>query len=139
MGRSIKIILDDKKRAELEDGFRADRSHTFRAHCQMVLLKADNRRSKDVAAILGCCQKSVNHWLKRYKADGIEGLRIKAGRGRPSILSIETDAPAVRRAVEEHRQRISLASPELADGLGKQFSERTLRRFLKNLVVDINV
>lgn len=139
MGRSIKIVLDETARAELENGYRNGLTHSFREHCQMVLLKAEKRRSKDVAAILGCCQKSVNHWLKQYQQNGVAGLRIKAGRGRRPILSTQTDAAAIGAAVAEHRQRISRAKAELEAQLGKQFSEKTLVRFLKNLVADTNV
>ncbi len=139
MGRFIKITLDDKQRAALEDGYRHDRSHTFRRHCQMVLLKAEGRKSKEIAAIFDCCQKSVNDWLHRYQQLGIAGLRIKGGRGRKSILSEAADAARVRHAVTEHRQRISQAKAALERDLGKEFSTRTLVRFLKNLAADISV
>jgi len=138
MGRFLKITLDDKARAELENGYRNGESHPFRRHCQMVLLKAEGRKTKEIAAIFGCCQKSVNDWLHRYQRDGIAGLRIKPGRGRPAILSEKADSKAVRQAVTEHRQRVSLAKAELEETLGKQFSTRTLVRFLKNLTADIN-
>ena len=138
MGRFIKIILDDKARAELENGYQNGESHTFRQHCQMVLLKAEGRKTKEIAAFFGCCQKSVNDWLHRYRQEGINGLRIKAGRGRKSILSEEADGERVRAAVKEHRQRISRAKAELEETTQKRFSERTLVRFLKNLVADIN-
>lgn len=139
MGRNIRITLDDKQRAELEDGYRTGATHTFRQHCQIVLLKAAGHRSTDVARILGCCERVVNLWLHKYKADGIAGLAIKPGTGRPAILSTEADAAAVRAAVVNHRQRISQARAELEESTGKQFSEKTLQRFLKNLVADTNV
>jgi transposase len=138
MGRFIKITLDDKMRAALEDGYHRDQSHTFRQRCQIVLLKAQGRKSKEIAAIFGCGEKSVNDWLHRYRAAGIKGLRTKAGRGRPAILSAEADAPAVRQAVPHHRQRLSLAKAALEEDLGKEFSQRTLVRFLKNLTADIS-
>ena len=138
MGRFIKITLDDQERAELDRAYRHDKSHTFRQHCHLVLLKAEGRRSKEIAAIFGCGEKSVNDWLHRYQAEGITGLRIKPGRGRKSILSEEADAVRVRQAVQEHRQRISQAKSALEEDLGKEFSHRTLVRFLKNLTADIS-
>jgi transposase len=138
MGRFIKNILDDKTRAALEAGYRRDHSHTFRQRCQIVLLKAQGRKSKEIAAMFGCGEKSVNDWLHRYRAEGIDGLRTRAGRGRPSILSAEADAAAVRQAVQEHRRRISQAKAALEEDLGKEFSQRTLVRFLKNLTADIS-
>lgn len=138
MGRFIKITLDDKQRVDLENGYRDGKSHTFRQHCQMVLLKAEGRRTKEIAAIFNCCQKSVNDWLHRYQEEGINGLSIKPGRGRKSILSERADTEKVREMVKRNRQRISLAKAELEMQLGKEFSERTLVRFLKNLTADIN-
>ncbi len=138
MGRFIKITLDDKTRAALEEGNRRDQSHTFRQRCQIVLLKAQGRKSIEIAAIFGCGEKSVNDWLHRYLREGINGLRTQAGRGRPSILSTATDAAPVRQAVQRHRQRISLAKAALEEDLGKEFSHRTLVRFLKNLTADIS-
>jgi len=138
MGRFIKITLDDKTRATLEDGYRRDQSHTFRQRCQIVLLKAEGRKSKEIAALFGCGEKSVNDWLHRYRSEGINGLRTRVGRGRPAILSAETDAAPVRQAVMQHRQRISQAKAVLEEDLGKEFSHRTLVRFLKNLTADIS-
>src|ERR1700759_3280601 len=138
MGRFIKITLNDKTRAVLEAGYSRDHSHTFRQRCQIVLLKAQGRKSKEIASMFGCGEKSVNDWLHRYLRDGINGLRTKAGRGRPAILSAEADAAAVREAVKQHRRRISQAKAALEADLGKEFSHRTLVRFLKNLTADIN-
>jgi MarR-like DNA-binding transcriptional regulator SgrR of sgrS sRNA len=113
MGRFIKITIDDKTCAALEDANRRDQSHRFGQPCQIVLLKAQERKSKEIAALFGCGEKSVDDWLHRYLREGINGLRTKAGRGRPSILSAATDAAPVRQAVMPHRQRIWLAKAAL--------------------------
>lgn len=138
MGRTIKIELNEQQRAALENGYRHGATHVFRVRCQMVLLKAEGRKAQDIADLLGFCQQAVNRWLWRYKADGIGGLQTKAGQGRPPILDAKADAAAVRLSVSEHRQRLSQAQAELQATLDKQFSEKTLRRFLKNCVADIN-
>ena len=138
MGRFLKITLDEQQRAALEQGYRNGKIHSFRQHCQIVLLKAQGRKSQEIAALLGCHQNSVNDWLHRYQAEGIQGLHIKPGRGRKTILSQTQDGERVRQAVKQHPQRISLAKAELEDSLGKEFSQRTLVRFLKNLTADTN-
>jgi len=138
MGRFLKITLDDQQGAALERGYRNGKTHAFRQHCQIVLLKAQGRKSQEIAALLDCNQKSVNDWLHRYQKEGIHGLHIKPGRGRKSILSEASDSAKVRQAVQQHRQRISLAKAELEASLGKEFSQRTLVRFLKNLTADTN-
>jgi transposase len=138
MGRFIKVELSEAQRAALEKGYRDDPRHAFRLRCQIVLLKSKGRKSKEIAEVLDCCEVAVNNWLKRYKAAGIEGLQTKAGRGRRPILDQRQDAQKVRAAVSKHRQRISLAKAELEQSLSKDFSERTLVRFLKSLVADIS-
>lgn len=138
MGRFIKVESSDEQRAALEKGYRDDPRHAFRLRCQMVLLKSKGRKSKEIAEVLDCCEVAVNNWLKRYKEAGLEGLRTKAGRGRRAILDPQQDARKVRAAVRKHRQRISLAKAELERTLAKDFSQRTLVRFLKSLVADIN-
>ena len=137
MGRSIEIELPDNQRKELENGYRNGKSHSFRTNCQIVLLKSEGRFSKEIAKFLGFSEQRVNRWLWRYKTHGLQGLEIRAGRGRPAILQIE-NIISIKEAVKRHRQRISIAKAELQETLGKEFSQKTLSRFLKNLTAGIN-
>lgn len=138
MGRIIRIELTETARTELENAYRHSDNHTFRVRCQMVLLKADDRKSSEVASIVKVCQQTVNKWLWGYKQDGLEGLQTKPGQGRKPILDVEKDAQVVRLTVTEHRQKLALAQVELEKTLEKKFSNKTLRRFLKNCVVGIS-
>ncbi len=138
MGRIIKIELTETARTELENAYRHSDSHSFRVRCQMVLLKADDRKSSEVALIVRVCQQTVNKWLWRYKEEALEGLRTKPGQGRKPILEIEKDSEVVRLTVTEHRQKLSPAQVELEKTLEKKFSNKTLRRFLRNCVVGIS-
>src|SRR5215204_5815709 len=99
MGRVIKIELPDNLRKELEIGYRNGKSHAFRTRCQMVLLKSEGRKAQEIADFLGFCQQAVNFWLHRYKAEGINGLLVRSGRGRPKILSEIEDLETVKEAV----------------------------------------
>jgi len=87
-----------------------------------------------VAKQVGCCEVVVNSWMKRYQEQGMGGLKTKVGQGRLPILSKENDLAAVRLAVQQNRQRVSLAKAELTQELGKEFSIQTLKRFLKKTV-----
>ncbi|MDP9316438.1 MAG: helix-turn-helix domain-containing protein [Chloroflexota bacterium] len=109
MGRTININLTDEQRAELEAGYCHGTIHVFRQRCHMVLLKADQRTSADVADIVGVCPQTVNGLLWRYQQAGIIGLETQPGQGRRAILQVAEDAAAVRLAVTDHRQRIAQA------------------------------
>ena len=125
------VELTEEERAALEKGYKHGSSHAFRQRCHMILLKAQWFTSKEVASQVGCCEVIVNSWLARYQEHRLDGLKTRQGRGRHPILKTETDLEAVRLAVQQNRQRISLAKAELQQELGKEFSTLTLRRFLK--------
>lgn len=80
----------------------------------------------------------VNNWLARYQEEGLAGLHTKPGRGRKAILDAEADLERVREAVRGNRQRLRLAKADLEEALDKRFSDKTLRRFLKNTLHAIN-
>jgi transposase len=138
MGK-IKIVeLTRAQRTALEKGYREGESHAFRVRCQMILLKSEGRTSAETADILGCCEVVVNNWLKRYEAEGMEGLGTRPGRGRKPILDAEKDLARVKAAVQANRQRISMAKAALEAETGKTFSQKTLERYIKNMVLAIN-
>lgn len=141
MGRVNRPLLSEGQRKELENSFKTSNNHSFRMRCQIILLKADGRKSKDVGQIVGMCHVSVNSWLERYKTDGINGLLTKPGRGRkPSINKIE-DQSAILEAVKANRQRIAMAKAQWesqrAEG-SKPVGKDAFRNFLKVLAADIN-
>lgn len=138
MGKLKMIALTATQRAALEEGYREGATHAFRVRCQMILLKSTARTSAEIADLLGCCEVVVNNWLQRYEAEGIAGLRTKPGRGRKPILDAEQDFARVQEAVQAHRQKLSVAKAELETALKKSFSQKTLERYIKNMVDVIN-
>ena len=138
MGRKVKSIeLNIYQRAELEEGYKTGRS-IFSKRCHMILLKSESKSSREVASLLMTNEVSVNQWLARYKKQGIEGLKTKPGQGRKPILNKETDEQKIKATVKKERQRLKLAKAELESDLDKQFSLKTLKRFLKKLTADGN-
>lgn len=49
---------------------------------RMLLLRAEGKRQMEVANTLMVHRNTVRLWEKRYRAEGMEGLRDKPGRGR---------------------------------------------------------
>jgi transposase len=138
MGAIKYLELSNEQRRELEQGYQAGKSHAYRKRCHMMLLKSEGRSSAAVAEILGCCEVVVNSWMKRYQTEGINGLDTKPGRGRKAILNALTDAATIREVVQANRQRLSIAKVELEEALEKQFSQKTLERHIKKVLVAIN-
>ncbi len=139
MSRKIRAIaLQTEQRRELWQGYTKSQSHAFRKRCHLVLLKAEGRSSKDIGLIVGMHEVSVNNWLNRYEAEGVAGLLTKEGRGRKPLLNEQQHVTIVRDTIAEERQRLSQAKELLEQRLNKTFSEKTLKRFLKNITAAIN-
>jgi transposase len=126
MGRQAqRLELSSEGRKALQAGYERGKSHAYRQRCQMMLLKHEARSSEDIGAIVGSCEMTVNSWVKRYKDEGIQGLVTKPGRGRKAIL-VGQDAETIKAAVQENRQRLSVAKAELEEAVEKRFSQKTL-------------
>ena len=132
------LELSATQYAALEKGYRTGSTHAYRTRCRMILLKSEQRSAKQVATTIGCCPIVVYRWVNRYRDQGLDGLKTRPGRGPKPILQGPEAQALVRAAVQENRQRLSLAKAELEEELGREFSQRTLRRFVKKTVVAIN-
>jgi transposase len=78
---------------------------------------------------------SVNTWLDRWESDGIAGLKNRPGQGKKPIFEA-ADALVLTEAVKDNRQQLKLAHLEAQAALQKEFSLKTLKRFLKKTAVD---
>ncbi|MGM9508885.1 helix-turn-helix domain-containing protein [Larkinella sp. GY13] len=138
MGRVNTPLLDEKAKAELDKRFRTDKRHAVRMRCQLVLLKAEGRKSKEVASIVNMCEMSVNNWLNRYKTDGIAGLLTKPGRGRKAVIFSEQEQQNALALIKANRQKLQTAKAEWESQQGKSIGRDAFRRFLKAMVDDTN-
>jgi transposase len=136
MGKIGTLDLTVEQEKVLQEGYQKGKTHAFRKRCQLVLLKSEGRTSKEVSQIIKMNEISINNWLDRYQSAGIKGLMTKPGRGRKRVLDQAQDAVKVRQAIQKERQRLSQAKVILEKELNKQFSLKTLKRFLKNLTAD---
>ena len=136
MGRVNTPLLTEAAKASLETGQKTGATHAFRTRCHVLLLKATGRTSAEVGEITAMSDVSVNTWVKRYNAFGVEGLKTRAGRGRKPLLTAAADKETIVQCVKTNRQRIQTAKAEWEQQSGKSVSLSTLKSFLKALTVD---
>lgn len=136
--QSLRIELSEEQRQALTDGYKNGKTASYRKRCHILLLNHDGHSNKHIAEILGIQKPSVFNWIKRYNQQGIEGLQTKAGQGRPKILD-EQHEQIIKECVNQERQRLRLITQEMQTKTGKQFSQKTLKRFLKKLATATNV
>ena len=101
----------------LENLYRTTKEVRLRTRAQMILLAGEQRMTVPaIAKVVRETDQTVRNWLKRYLAEGIEGLKDRPGGGAPA---------KVTKAYEEQL----LASVRLRPrSLGQPYSMWTLQR-----------
>jgi len=114
--------LSPEQLADLEDLYRVTRDVRLRTRAQMVLLATERRlTAAPIAEIVRASEETVRRWLKRYLAEGIEGLRDVPHPGAP------------RKVTAEYRERLIHAVRRRPRSLGLPFSLWTLRRLADHM------
>ena len=130
------IELEETEKITLQEGHKNGKTKAFQERCHCLLLSSEGYQVKELAGIFRVSDISIYTWFKRWEAGGICGLRDKQGRGRKPILRDE-DLAQIKRQVQENAQRLKIARQKLKEELGREFSTKTLKRFLKSLTADI--
>ncbi len=116
MRRLVTLTLN--QRTELIRRYKTEKNPRLRDRIHCVLLKADGRTSRQVAAILLTSERTVNDWLNRFDAGGLRtrcawdvgGSEARLTSGQLGLLRIELDkhlfqtARQVAAWVAEHYQ-----------------------------------
>ena len=130
------VELSDAEKTTLQEGRKNGKTKAFQSRCHCLLLSSEGYQVKELAGIFRVSEISVYSWFKRWETSGICGIRDKAGRGRKPILQA-ADLGRIKRQVQENAQRLKIAREKLKAELGREFSTKTLKRFLKSLTADI--
>ena len=101
----------------MENLYRTTREARLRTRAQMVVLAAERHlTAAEIAEIVRASEETVRRWLKRYLAEGVEGLRDVPHPGAP------------RKVTEEYRELLVQVVRRRPRSVGLPFSVWTLRR-----------
>lgn len=102
---------------ELDNLYRKAEQPRLRTRAQMVLLSAEKRlKADEIAEIVRASQVTVLRWLKRYMAEGIEGLKDAPREGSPAKVT------------EAYQQQLIETVRRRPRSIGLPYSMWTLRR-----------
>ena len=77
------------QRKELDALYRTTKAPRLRTRAQMVRLSAEQRlKVPQIAVIVRESEATVLRWLKRYQAEGLEGLQDAPRPGRPAEVTV---------------------------------------------------
>lgn len=127
------IKLEPSEVITLEEGYKNVTNHYFKQRCHCILLSNQGYDMYSLKAIFQVSHPTVSHWFDSWQQEGVVGLYNQSGQGRKPILS-SYDEEIVKAKVKSSPQTLKKAREELKEELQRDFSQRTLERFLKKLV-----
>ncbi len=127
--RPIRIAgLNSEQLGALEELYRTTRDARLRTRAQMILLAAERCVSAaQIALIVRASEETVRRWLKRYLAEGVEGLRDVPRPGAP------------RKVTADYKERLLHAVRRRPRSLGLPFSLWTLRRLADHMAEETGI
>ncbi|MEJ8764177.1 helix-turn-helix domain-containing protein [Phocaeicola sp. HCN-40430] len=76
------LELSESDSLKLEKGYHNSSIHNYRIRCKSILLKSTGKSASEIAEIFDVTVPTVYAWIKRYKENGIKGLKTRPGQGR---------------------------------------------------------
>lgn len=137
MGRKAKYIekLTEEQKSSLQKGYSHGKSPLYRRKCHCILLSNRGKKASDLSDFFQVSHQSIMVWLNAWEKEGIEGLKLKPGRGRKPKLK-QKDAKhveVIKTLIENEPKNLSRVTAQIETELNIQVSKKTLKRFLKNL------
>lgn len=87
----IYLNLTDLEKETLMEGYKNHPKSSTRCRFQAILLSAEGRQVKDIAAIFTVRTRTIYSWMNNWQKRGIVGLLTRPGQGRPPVLSIDDE------------------------------------------------
>lgn len=127
------LPLTDDQRAQLLQRYKTEKNVRLRDRLQCVLLKAEGRTNREVAAILHTSEHTINDWLDRYDLGGLEGLCAWDTGGSEAWLS-NPQLERLQAEVDTHAfQSAKQACAWVEEQFYVSYSDRGMRDLLKRL------
>lgn len=126
------VTLDADEERTLRDGHQHGPQFQFRNRCLCILLSHQRQSVGWLKDHFKVSRLTIYNWLDAWDQLGLQGLYNQPGQGRKAILT-PADQLAVTQQVSAHCQQLKTARQVLRTELNREFSHKTLQRFLKSV------
>lgn len=114
--------------AALDELYRTTKDVRLRTRAQMILLAAEKKLvAHEIAELVRADEQTVRRWMKRYLAEGIEGLKDEPRPG------------AEAKVTAEYEEKLVAAVRRRPRSLGLPFSMWTLQRLVDYLAEETGI
>lgn len=126
------ILTPDEERT-LWDAHQHGPQYQFRNRCLCLLLSHQGQPVGWLKDHFKVSRLTIYNWLDAWQEQGLRGLYNQPGRGRKAILT-PADEALISQHVAANAQQLKAARTALRQELQREFSHKTLQRFLKSIV-----
>jgi transposase len=124
------LPLEDNEYFQLKE-ILSQSTGAFYTRIKGILLSLDKYSIDEIADILNVHRNTVSIWIDSFDNNGIDGLKLKDGRGRKPIISTEKEQEIAIKCVNNNPTSIKCSIEEIKNKTGKVVSPWTLKRLLK--------
>jgi len=134
-------VLSDDELVELQDLLRAEKTDAaFFTRCRLIWLLAGRYSIARASEYLGVAYSTAHKWVKRFEAEGLDGLRTRPRSGRPRVYDQAAEDLVMDLATSQPKDLdlgfTTWSLAKLADHLHEherlaQISHETVRRILQ--------
>lgn len=129
MRSPIKLELNEEQISQLRSIIKNEKKHRTTQRAQALLLRYKGISVVNISFALNIRTETVYIWIKNYKANGIDSLYEKDGRGRKSMFK---DIP--KDEIEElvnTKASIPIINANIKDKYDIDVSNESVRKFVK--------
>lgn len=140
MGRSAGISLSRPRRRQLQQFMLKTKDKREYRAAQGILERAEGKSAQAISRRLGVSMKQVFMWTRKFRANGVDGLRVKKQTGRPSTKA-KLAKPLIENLIAKDPQTFGYLKGRWAlrdisrqlrkEGVAMHFT--SVRRMLKDL------
>ena len=124
------IKLQSSEVVTLEEGRHHHPQFQFRDRSHCLLLSCQGQDISSLMSIFNVSRITIYNWFNRWEKHGLLGLYNQKEQGRKALLT-DSDIEKVQQRVRENPQQLKAVRVQLKEDLSKEFSDKTLKRFLK--------
>jgi|SRR5688572_2771790 len=116
---AVAVVVKAKDRATLESWLRSPTvPQALALRAKIVLASAEGEAIRPMAERLGVEPKTVTIWRRRYRAEGVAGLRTRARGGRPRTVTAAKERAVVAATMRRPKAATHWSARRLAKTVG---------------------
>lgn len=125
--------MNKKEVAFLKKAYKQERDAKVRERILMNIYTFEGDSSREAARKLQCDQKLILYWKKRYRKEGLEGLKTRPRSGKPRAISRRQEAN-LKRKIGKHNSAKPLTTKYvrklIKEETGISYTPRHITRIL---------